>query len=945
MQFSNILYAIFLYSLGLLLCPQSINAQKPGTLFITDTELESKEISQFLTILVDRTQQLTIEEILALDSLSFMELERIEEKISFPAVLWMKLEVVNEKSTTHSAVLGFCHLADSISLYEVQSGQLERSSYNGQAYEPSEKEFPSVNHNLAISLPPNNTKHLYIRTYFSKEVTHRHLAELFLRDVKVTIHELIDRYTGQAFYAGLMLMFGLLSFFTFLMFRDLGFVYFGMVHLAFALYFTAANDAFSFLVYNVPFSFKLVHWSISLLILALSIFVSQYLKLQQKHKKYYTFYVALTLFVCFNKHLHFLFFQDDRLSVIINNIGIMLWIITTMIPVVRLARSGDKSGTNLLISLSLLVLSSIVYLLALMEILPLNFFTKNSIQICTVLFSLLVFYRLFEIVKEINVEKQQAISLNELKSKFFTNISHEFRTPLTLIMGPLRQLLDQSADGKDTRLLQGALKNTNRLLNMVNQLLDLSRAENKHLRLDLEKNNYVSFLKGLVMSFESLAEIKQIEISFESNCNQLELWYDIEKMELIFFNLLSNAFKYTSEGGKVSLIIKEEDERVEVLIQDTGSGIADDELPYVFDRFFRVENTGEDGSGIGLSLAKELVELHHGEIGVESRLGEGTIFSVQFQKGNAHFQRDVLVNDGFSEAQEPFLHSTVDMGLLQENTESGHLIEEGKRSMVHTKPNVLLVEDNKDVRQYLKEQLAEQFQLLEATNGQEGFELAIKHMPELVISDVMMPVMDGMELCTQLKQDVRTSHIPVILLTAKAEKEDRLEGLELGADEYLTKPFHTRELNIRVRKLIELRIQLRKKLLESPMLSIKQLEGNPVENRFVEKVYSCIETHLANPQFGVEMLAEQIGISRSQLNRKLKAITDRSANKYIQHIRLQKALSLLETENINVSEVAFQTGFNSVAYFVKCFREHFGKTPGSFQKKNMIHKSLITSYV
>jgi len=434
------------------------------------------------------------------------------------------------------------------------------------------------------------------------------------------------------------------------------------------------------------------------------------------------------------------------------------------------------------------------------------------------------------------------------------------------------------------------------------------------------------------MLFESLAEIKNINIAYQCSQEKLMLWFDAEKMEIIISNLLSNAFKYTSEGGKVSMIVKEGEDHVELIVKDTGMGISADKLPYVFDRFFRVENTSEhytEGSGIGLYLTKELVALHHGEIAVESTLKKGTTFTVKFKKGNQHFAVEELMSDN-SKAYTLKSKKEIDALLEDANVHKEHEIDTENLS---TQATILLVDDNTDVRKFIKDQLKDSFQIIEASDGLEGFELALEQIPELVISDVMMSGMDGFKLCSLLKQDVNTSHIPVILLTAKDDLENKLQGLELGADDYLTKPFNSKELNIRVKKLIELRSQLRQKLLEYPLLAYKSIEGNPVENKFIEQVLACIELHYSNPDFSVEMLADVLKMGRIPLNKKLKSITSLTANKYIQHIRLQKALILLETENLNVSEVAFQTGFNSVAYFVKCFREHFGKTPGAVQSK------------
>ncbi|MEQ8703981.1 MAG: ATP-binding protein [Phaeodactylibacter sp.] len=532
---------------------------------------------------------------------------------------------------------------------------------------------------------------------------------------------------------------------------------------------------------------------------------------------------------------------------------------------------------------------------------------------------------------EILEDRNRVLQENsEMRTRFFTNISHEFRTPLTLIMGPLEQLIDKVNDIGDIKLMQGALHQSNRLLNMVNQLLDLSKIENKHVSLDVEETEFISFAKGIFMSFESLADTNGLQMRFESSVDRLQMWVDIEKMEIIFFNLLSNAYKFSTKGGTVSLMITEEADEVKVDIIDSGIGISPENLPYVFERFFRVENSTEnaiEGSGIGLSLAKELIDMHHGNITVTSQVGEGTTFTLRLKRGNAHLEQADI-----HKAADSRISSRVDMELLSGLATTDATALAKVKDPSYSKPTILLVEDNNDVRDYIKSTLDDRFHILQAENGKIGFEMAKAYMPELVISDVMMPVMNGFEFCKKIKSDVNTSHIPVILLTAKVNDEDKMTGLELGADEYLLKPFHAKELNIRVKALIQLRVNLRNKLLQSPLVKITPLEGNPVENQFIEQIGDIINKHMANPIFSIDILAEEIGLSRSQLNRKMKSITDMTTNNYIRYIRLQKALVLLEQEDKNVSEVTYLVGFSSVAYFVKCFKDQFGKTPGSFQK-------------
>ncbi|TVR39524.1 MAG: response regulator [Cryomorphaceae bacterium] len=935
--------APFSYNLNLLLrfwvvlfvwfVPTTSSAQSTEYV-ITEPLDRTINISSYLQVWYDATGNHSIKDVLHNPDIQFTSIEDFGS-IAFPAVTWQKIRVTNEGPYDIPAAFTFCHLADSIALYVTGNNELKHFSETGAALKPVEKQIPSVNNSLHIHLPAQSSQTFYVRQVHVKEVTNSHLAELYVKDTPMMIAELMFKYTGQAFYAGLMLMFALLSFFGWLLIRDRSFVYFSLVHLAFTFYFLAVKNVFGVLVFNVPADsvFSMQSVSISLLITSLFVFISHYMKLRQHMPRFYHLLLIVTIFTVTNRYFHHFFTQEELLSVRIHNGLIMLWLVIIITAIALLARRRIPTAVNLLVSLSILVLTAVVYLLALSQVIPQNFITMHSIQIGSVLFSLLVFYRLFEAVRTLENEKQRAETINDVKTKFFTNLSHEFRTPLTLILSPLEQL-NESADNDDQKnLIQLAKRNANRLLNMINQLLDIARIEGDEVKLSVQEINVTPYLKGVLMSFESLAELKEIELRFSSDNEHIPLWFDTEKMEVILYNLLSNGLKFTSAGGTVSVEVVEQKESVQIHVKDTGEGIPADRLPFVFDRFFRIENTGADGSGIGLCLAKELTELHQGKLTVESALGKGSIFTLEFKKGSAHLQTTDLADIAPGEGKRK-ISTKADLSLVKDDVaemESDTAVYEANAP--GTRPAILLVEDNMDVRAFIRSQLIDRFQVLEAVNGQAGFEMAVEHVPELIISDVMMPGMNGIELCKLLKQDVRTSHIPVILLTAKAEQEHRMEGLEAGADEYLHKPFRAKELNLRIHKLIELRIELRNRLMESPTLSFKSLNGNPVENEFIEQISTCINDHLADPQFGVSVLANSVKLSVPQLNRKLKSITGLTANKYVQHVRLKKALVMLENEDFNVSEVAHQCGFSSTAYFVKSFREHYGKTPGSMLRQ------------
>ena len=516
--------------------------------------------------------------------------------------------------------------------------------------------------------------------------------------------------------------------------------------------------------------------------------------------------------------------------------------------------------------------------------------------------------------------------MDKIKSNFFANISHEFRTPLTLIVGPLSD--SKTTGASITQKHMDMMKsNADRLLRLVNQLLDLSKLETGELKLQAAKRNVVPFIKGLAMSFESLAinEEKTLEVICENN--GIELFFDGEKLEKIIFNLLSNAFKFTDAKGNITLALINRSDKVVITVRDTGAGIEPDQLSRVFDRFYQVDGSQtrlQEGSGIGLALTKELVDLHHGTIEVISEAGEGTEFRVTLLKGEEHFAPGEVVEE------------IVDDHIPSSVVPADNISEDINKTEVSEDPDedqliVLIVEDNDDVRTYISDYLSPHYAILERKNGKEGLDAAREKIPDLVVSDVMMPEMDGFELTNHLKTDQKTSHIPVILLTAKAGGEDKIEGLETGADDYLTKPFDGKELVARINNLIKLRQQLRDRFSKEIMLEPAAIAAPSIEEKFIKQLIDSIEGHMSDPDLSVEKLSDMMAMSRIHLHRKLKALTDQSASQFIRTIRLKRAKQLLAQKSATVTEIAYQVGFNNISYFAKCFREQFGVLPSEFE--------------
>ncbi len=542
------------------------------------------------------------------------------------------------------------------------------------------------------------------------------------------------------------------------------------------------------------------------------------------------------------------------------------------------------------------------------------------------------------------VEREKSEELNRMQLRFFTNISHEIRTPLTLILGPLEKLA-QSTDlsAKLHNQLLNMQKNGERLIRLMNQLMDFRKKEAGFLKLQAIEGNLVEFLKEIHVSFREYALEKGIDFKFESEQREIRCWFDQDMLEKVFFNLLSNAFKFTPNKGKITLRVcvglkdpeatdtqyTETGKYVKISVLDTGRGIADQHLKNIFDRYYSVQKANpksERGIGIGLALSKELVQLHHGQIKVESELNKGTDFSVWLPTGNTHLKEDEMLV-GFIDSEHEN-HYQVPGRRQEQVQEAAADVNVNKES-----PLILIVEDNKSVKDFIQSLFSEEYQVLLASDGKEGLAMATTTIPDLIISDVMMPEMDGMELCRQLKTNEKTSHIPIILLTARTSLIYKTEGLETGADDYITKPFEPSLLLLRVKNLINLRKQLKKRSQGKLYLKPADITINSVDEIFLQKAMDLVEKHMDDSTYSVEDFSKDLAMSRVHLYRKLKALVGQSANEFIRTQRLQRAAQLLEKSQLRVAEVAYMVGFNDLKYFRGCFVKQFQVTPSQYASK------------
>lgn len=551
-------------------------------------------------------------------------------------------------------------------------------------------------------------------------------------------------------------------------------------------------------------------------------------------------------------------------------------------------------------------------------------------------------YKTRQKMKLLEVETKKLKELDQLRSRFFANISHEFRTPLTLIMGPLEQLLEENKTGKNVqKKLYVMHSNTQKLKILINQLLDLSKIESGSYPLKASRGNLTSFLKALTVSFASQAEQKNIKLELKldpflkTRKFRDQFYFDRDIFEKIIINLLSNAFKFTPEHGKIEIracILQENGNKsiLEIRIKDNGPGISEQKLPYIFDRFFQADEVlirDYEGSGIGLAFVKELTTLHYGHILAKSEPSRGTVFILQFPVGMAHFKDgEIIDEDNKASFQSNKVRKTFPSLLL--TTESN--INESNSDW----PVVLVVDDHKEMRWYLNEILQSRFRVVEAKGAVEGVKLAQKLIPELIISDVMMPEMNGYEFCEIIKNNDLTSHIPLIFLTARGDEKDRLKGLEIKADDYLLKPFNPNELLIRVENLIENRRMLREKFNNKTILKTSDIVVSSRDQVLMQKLINAVEANVHKAEFSIGELGKEVGMSRSQLHRKMNALINQTPNNFIQSARMNKAKEMLEKDAGTIAEIAFMVGYDDPGYFSKSFRRFFGMLPSEIRKIN-----------
>ena len=886
-------------------------------------------------------------------------------------VYWGKIQLENrlpEGELHREWVLNFSSTFTHVTLYRMAGNGTWIPEVNGAFIPTRQKKFTPSNSGIwfKLALPPQEV----VTLYFRGESTRNAIPPTFYADVQplaVYYDELVRTKTWDAVFTGLLLMMLLYNLINFYIVRDRSYMYYSGYLLMVAVYTAYISDDLEdwvggFLFLDHPAWFNLFKISVYLGLMSWLGFIRSFLDLEHllpKWDRYFRYLIRLgvplmALFVFLAFRYSFSHVIDDRVTLFY----IALVTLSGLLLVYPLYRTKDPKGYFIAAGIAVLCLG---FLLTLFSRVYQTTYTVNYLKICTIVeilvFSMGLAYRHrkqveakqqadFALIKsQLNQELQQQENLrlreiDDFKSRFFTNISHEFRTPLTVILGMGEQLSKAETDTQKKGMLGLIRRNGESLLRLINQILDLAKLESKTLKINYIQGDILTYLKYIAESLHSLANAQNVMLRVESDQPGIVMDYDPERFLQIIHNLLSNAIKFTPSGGKVILRANLQDNWLHLSVSDSGAGIPADELPHLFERFFQANNQEHakaGGTGIGLALVSELVKAMGGNISVESNVGVGSTFLVKLP----------VTNTGVFADQTP-------LAALEAPTSSSisapvSTTSDPQQNADASTPQILLIEDNPDVVEYLTaclqnsgdgdtgdgkegDRKGRPYQLDFAYNGQAGIEKALENVPDLIVSDVMMPIKDGFEVLETLKNDERTSHIPIILLTAKADVQSRLSGLRRGADAYLAKPFHQEELLVTVANLLELRRKLQAKYSHwGAVPGDAPVADTDPEDVFLQKIRSVVEANLSDTDFEMPQLERALAMSRSQIYRKVKALTGKSPSLFIRSIRLHHGRHLLLTTDMTVSEIAYEVGYSGLNNFSDAFLEEFGERPGKLR--------------
>ncbi len=912
-------------------------------------EINSEYIlTDHLEIFQDKTGELTFEDIKD-SSLSFSPFQNWTADFLPEEIYWGKIELANqlpENGDYSEWVLHFSLIFTDIKIYvEDSKGQVQ--NYQTGFFVPThQKSFvPTSKQNIVkIQIPAGETVTFYFRT----ENKRKFIApkfDLTLQHSTSFFSKLAKEKQQNGMYFGFVVMMLVYNLFLFFYARDRAYLYystyiFGITF--FSLY--NSGDLADFMrdwfLYEKPQLIYFFKPFAYITFMGYLTFVRSFLDLETllpTWDRIFKIFSYITIPVIIADY-YLMWYSNFSYN--IADIPAVFYALTFLVicfsVLIPIYKTKDRKGLFIIAGFSLMglgLLATIWMRIQSVDFSVVYFRIGTILEI--IIFSLGMAYRQKEVEDEKrkgdfelekakilqDIEHQEAERLKELsnlKSRLYTNITHEFRTPLTVIMG-MTESIEGHEEAKE--MIQ---RNSNNLLRLINQILDLSKAESGNLKLNMVQADIIIFLQYLTESFHSMANAKDIQLTFYSEEKEIIMDFDEQKIQHIIYNLLSNAIKYTPIKGKIVFHVKKENDKLCLKVKDNGQGISAKDQPFIFDRFYQVDQSSAgkiDGVGIGLALTKELVEFLNGEILLESELGEGSEFIIYLPIHRSEKTQDHKINMIEEERnieKEKKEVPQFDTELIDLNFEKNEI------------PQLLLVEDNEDVITYIKSCISEDYKVEVAHDGQEGIEKALELIPDIIISDLMMPKKNGFEVCKFLKQDEKTSHIPIILLTAKATQEDKIEGLEMGADAYIMKPFQKQELKTRLKKLIENRTILQTKYKDN-LTKVSKKRTN-VEDNFLQKVIQILKKELDNPNFSVVELSKEMHLSSTQMYRKLKALTGLPPNKFIRRYRLQSSLELLQNSSMNIAEIAYLVGFSDPNYFSRAFSEEFGKPPSEVRK-------------
>lgn len=825
--------------------------------------------------------------------------KQIENKLSDrPSGRFLKLNLQNLDQAAGAIYLRFCRIAEEVQVFRFQDDSLISQHLN-TADKHQGSILPSTHYYYHLSLGAGQRQDIVIYLQFSEDNKDPHYHEVLLYNAQEIESDYFEKSSIQSFYAGLILLIVGLSLVSAWALKYRPLLFFGLHMLFWIPYFQIQNNLLGVWDFIAPSLniFQQSTLTIAFLIAFANFFTSEFLRLKERIGKWYYGYFALNA-------LAFVLLLVSTFGPLLTwiNYLLALVILQTLVLSIYLSLKGFKAAKQLLLSIGFLLFGALAMSLSQIGLLPISWITTYLFQLGTLVFSLILFYSLAARVTKIREDRKEAEQLIKIKSRFFEDISHELRSPLSLVLDPVRKVYSELPSGDQKEALKIAKNAGEGLQALVNQILDLSRHEFKAPPLVLKEQDLNAFLRTQYSQYSSLALSRQITLEYAGPSSAVVCAFDAEKMQQIIANLLSNALKFTPAGGQVELRLKDLVDTLLISVSDTGAGISTKAKAHIFERFYQDPDappTAQPGTGIGLALCKALVEQHQGEIRVESELQKGSTFSILLPKLLSPSAPRPIEETKIKDAPSP----------------------EGK-------PLILVAEDHPDLRAYLHQCLKLNYEVILAKNGAEAWEIALDQQPDIIVSDLMMPDLNGIELTQKVKAHKETCHIPVLLLTAKSEQDAVNEGLAAGAVDYMAKPFNSEELLLRLSNILKQLETWRQKVAELDLPKVAENTLNKVDRDFLENLEEALVREYSNPEFGVEDLASEIGMSKTHLNRKLNVLIGHSASKLIQNYRLNEARKMLLEKQGNVSEIAFSCGFNSPAYFVKCFKDKYQETPG-----------------